>query len=308
MKPLILTDYGLCLKTRDRKLVLVNQDSGARKEWLPVDFPFDSILVENLGGFVTFPALRWLATNAVTLTALDFNGQVLACFLPDRPSNPHASIAQIAAYLDLSSRFEIARFVLESKLGREVPTSLVTWDDLLTYEAREAARFYGDLGITRDYPNARDPTNACLNYAFGLLASRSRLAVHRLSLDPGVGFLHAPQNYKSALVYDVMEPFRELTVKTALSVREGLNSRDYAEVFGHGLKLRPEGAHRMVSVFARAYPETEMERFMSRLTLRMKVASDRTLAPLAPGREERSSPARRTLGCRAGPRAASSTG
>lgn len=83
MKPLLLTDYGTCLKTRDRKLVLLNQDSGKRNEWFPVTFPHDSIIVENLGGFVTFPALRWLATNGVPLTCLDFNGAVLASCLPD---------------------------------------------------------------------------------------------------------------------------------------------------------------------------------------------------------------------------------
>jgi CRISPR/Cas system-associated endonuclease Cas1 len=271
MRPLLLTDYGLCLKTKERRLVLLNQDSGERKEWLPVDFPFDSIIVEHLGGFVTFPALRWLATNGVSLTALDFNGSVLGSWLPDYPINPHNRINQIAAYLNPTARLAIARFILEAKLGKPVPSAYRTWDDLLTFEGREANRFWADLGITRDYPSARDATNACLNYSFGLLASRARVAIHRLSLEPSVGFLHVPQNYKSALVYDTMEPFRSSTVKSALAVKRELNSRDFGEVFGHGLRLRPEGAHRLVQGFAKAFPEKEMGRFVERLALQCGV-------------------------------------
>jgi CRISPR/Cas system-associated endonuclease Cas1 len=280
MRPLLLTDWGTCLKTKDRRLVLLNQDSGERKEWLPVDFPFDSIIVEHLGGFVTFPALRWLATNGVSLTALDFNGTVLGQWLPEYPINPNARLAQIAAYLNPESRLAVARFILEAKVG-DVPSAYRTWDDLLTFEGRQAVRFWADLGITRDYPNARDPTNAAINYAFGLLGSRARLAIHRASLEPSVGFLHVPQNYKSALVYDVMEPFRAATVKTALAVKEKLNSRDFGEVFGHGLRLRSQGARRLVEGFARSFPEKELARFVERVVLRCS-----TSASAAPSRTE----------------------
>ena len=275
MKPLLLTTWGSCLKTHDRKLVLRNQDSGEEKEWLSVDFPYDSIIVENLGGFVTFPALRWLASNGISLTALDFNGKLLASYLPEVTFNPHARLGQIAAYLDLDSRIKIARFILESKLGKSVPIGLQTLDDLLTFEAREAVRFYADFGITRDYPNARDSTNAALNYAFGLLASRARFAIHRASLEPTVGFLHVPQKSKSALVYDVMEPFRSLTVRTALDVRSELTSRDFMDVYGIGLKLRPRGAQRLVTAFARTFPEKEMEHFVERVALRCDLAVSR---------------------------------
>lgn len=275
MKPLLLTTWGLCLKTHDRKLVLRNQDSGEEREWLPVDFPYDSIIVENLGGFVTFPALRWLASNGVSLTALDFNGKLLASYLPEVTFNPYARLAQTAAYLDSNVRTEIARFILESKLGKSVPRGLRSLDDLLTFEAREAVRFYAGLGITRDYPNARDPTNACLNYGFGLLASRARFAVHRASLEPTVGFLHVPQKSKSALVYDVMEPFRSLTVRTALDTKRLLTSRDFVDVYGVGLKLRPQGAQRLIAAFARAFPEKEMERFVERVALRCDLAASR---------------------------------
>ncbi|MCI4351506.1 MAG: CRISPR-associated endonuclease Cas1 [Thermoplasmata archaeon] len=268
VKPLLLTTYGTCLKTSERKLVLVNQDSGKRLEWSPSTFPYDSIVVENLGGFVTFPALRWLATNGISLTALDYSGGVLASYLPDWPINSRDRLAQLRACTEPAARIEVARFILEAKLNHPIPSSLRTIQDLLLYEAHEADRYWKSLGIVRDYPNARDPTNSTINYAFGLLESRARLAVHRLGLEPSVGFLHESQNYKSALVYDVMEPFRDDAVKVALAVRRKLTSRDFGDVFGHGVRLRPEGAHRLVREFGKSFRDDEMIRFTSRLALR----------------------------------------
>jgi CRISPR/Cas system-associated endonuclease Cas1 len=265
MKPLLLTTYGSCLKTQDRKLVLWNQDNGSRKEWSPGEFGYDSVITENLGGFVTFPALRWLATNGVSLTMLDFDGRPSISCLSDRPTSTKNRLAQIAAFVDATRRVNVARFILESKLGRPIPPTLRTIPDLLMYEANEAAKEWAALGITRDYPHARDPANACLNYAYGLLESRARLACHRAGLEETIGFLHTPQDSKDALVYDVMEPMRASVTATALKVRRALSSRDFGEVFGHGLRLRPEAAHRLVRDFARSFDEDSLSEFVANL-------------------------------------------
>jgi CRISPR-associated protein Cas1 len=294
MRPLLLTTYGSCLKTQDRKLVLWNQDSGERSEWSPSKFPYDSVVVENLGGLVTFPALRWLATNGVSLTALDFNGGVLASYLPESPANPRDRLAQLRAFDDPHARLGVARAILEAKLRKPVPSPLPTVNALLLYEAHEADRYWKELGIVRDYPDARDPTNSTLNYAFGLLESRARLAVHRLGLDPSIGFLHEPQNYKSAFVYDVMEPFRDSTVSIALKVKARLKHGDFVEVFGHGLRLRPEGAHRLVTEFARSFRDDEVQRFTTQLTLRFSTARPRM--PEIGGHTGSSRTPRRTAG------------
>lgn len=268
MRPLLLTDYGACLKTKDRALVLWNQDTGQRQTWAPAAFPYDSIVADHLGGFVTFPALRWLATNGVSLTALDFNGSVLGSWLPDYPTNARDRLAQYAAFLDPARRIEIARFVLEAKLGASVPPIYRTIADLLLYEGRKAEEYWGSLGITRDYPHARDPDNACLNYAYGLLESRARFACHRAGLEPSVGFLHEAREQKESLLYDLQEPFRDATTKIALRVRKELTARDFGEVFGHGLRLRATGARRLLEAFARSFSDRAMSDFTSRLTLR----------------------------------------
>ena len=194
MRPLLLTDWGTCLKTRDRKLVVSDQDSGTSRAYLPAEFRYDSVIVENLGGFVTFPALRWLASNGVSLTALGFNGEVLGQWLPEAPTNGPLRLAQLKAHLNPRERLRVARWVLKQKLGRNVREPARTVNDLLIIEAQEADRYWRSLGVTRDYPHARDPVNACLNYAYGLLYSRARLSIHRVGLDPTVGFLHVPRS------------------------------------------------------------------------------------------------------------------
>jgi CRISP-associated protein Cas1 len=283
MKPLLLTDYGTCLKTKDRALVLWNQDTGERREWTAAAFPFDSIIVDHLGGFVTFPALRWLSTNGVSLTALDFNGSVLGSWLPDHPTNARDRLAQYAAFLDPARRVSVARFILEAKVGRPVPPIYRTIPDLLLYEGRQADAYWSALGIKRDYPHARDPVNACLNYAYGLLESRARLACHRAGLEPSVGFLHEAREQKESLIYDLQEPFRDTATKTALAVRKELNARDFGEVFGHGLRLRADGARRLLEAFARSFSDRALTDFTSRLTLRFG-ASGRE-APTRQGRQ-----------------------
>jgi CRISPR/Cas system-associated endonuclease Cas1 len=283
MRALLLTDYGTCLKTRDRRLVLQNQDSGERKEWLPTEFGFDAVIAENLGGFVTFPALRWLASNGVSLTMLNFDGAPVACWLPDYPMNAANRLVQMEAFF--YRRLPVARFILEAKLGHAVPEPR-SINDLLTFEAREAERYWTTVGIVRDYPHARDPANACLNYAYGLLESRARLAIHRASLEPSIGFLHEWRERKPSLAFDLMEPFRAETTKIALGVKKELNSRDYGEVFGHGLKLRPEGAHRLVTAFSRAFSDKEMERFTSRLILQFGTSGHAACSSPGPRRSD----------------------
>lgn len=273
MRPLLLTDYGLCLKTRDRKLVLRNQDSGKTQEWLPRDFPYDSIVIHHLGGFLTFPALRWISTNGVSLTALDFNGSVLGSWLPDYPVIARDRLAQYEAFTDERRRVSVARFILETKLGHKVPPIYQTINDLLLYEARQADAYWSALGIVRDYPNARDLTNATINYASGLLLSRALLSCHRAGLEPSVGFLHEWREHKPSLCLDLMEPFRAKMVETALKVRAELKHTDFGEVFGHGLRLRPQAAHTLVTEFARSFSDRAMDAFTSRLTLQFGLSS-----------------------------------
>jgi CRISPR/Cas system-associated endonuclease Cas1 len=55
---------------------------------------------------------------------------------------------------------------------------------------------------------AVDPTNAILNYAYGVLEGPCRQALAAEGFDLACGFLHADQQYRDSLVYDLMESMR----------------------------------------------------------------------------------------------------
>lgn len=81
---------------------------------------------------------------------------------------------------------------------------------------------------------AADPSNAILNYLYGLLEAESRIALQTLSLDPGIGILHADQRSRDSLACDVMEPIRaavdqfvlDLIASRPLSLRDVIETRD----------------------------------------------------------------------------------
>lgn len=281
MKPLVLTAYGACLKVRAGRLVLFDQATHERQEWGPAEFPYDTVICDPLGGFVTFPALRWLAERGAVLSLLNFNGRPMLTAVPDHPINGRDRLHQMSAHLDDQKRLEIAKMILEAKTGRPVPGAIQTINGLLMWEAEHAKRYWNELGVIRDYPHARDPKNLAINYCFGLLESACRRSVHRLGLEPTVGFLHepqAPQAGKSAFVYDVMEPFRDSAVKVALAV--ALKRDDYYPMFGYGLRLRGPAAKRLAEGFGRAVSEQEILEWVKRLALRMGSPPSRDLSSL----------------------------
>lgn len=55
---------------------------------------------------------------------------------------------------------------------------------------------------------AVNPPNAILNYLYAVLESEARLALAKLGLDPGLGFLHMDSRTRDSLACDLMEPVR----------------------------------------------------------------------------------------------------
>ena len=62
--------------------------------------------------------------------------------------------------------------------------------------------------LTSSPRKAGTPGNAVLNYLYALLEAETRVAILTMGLDPGVGILHADQDARDSLVYDLMEPVR----------------------------------------------------------------------------------------------------
>jgi len=62
----------------------------------------------------------------------------------------------------------------------------------------------------------RDPINAMLSYGYAILEGHVTSALHRVGLDPYVGFMHTPFPGRRSLVMDLMEEFRPVIVDSAV--------------------------------------------------------------------------------------------
>lgn len=266
MRPLLLTDYGLSLRTRGGDLEVFNRTTNLSVRYPTKTLDFDTVIAHHLGGFVTWPALRWLANRGVSLFILDFDGKPIYSAMPDYPINGPLRLAQYHAHYDRRRRFELAKWIVSRKLGKPIPPTIRSLRRLLKFEADEAHDYFSKLGVRRDHYRARDVENALMNYGFGLLESAARRAVHARGLDPAIGFVHESNPWKSSLVYDVMEPFRAEVTTLALSEREKARTVD---TFKRGLRLRPETASRLVQKFEREFDETKVLAFVQEIERRI---------------------------------------
>lgn len=284
--PLLL--YGGVHQLRIRNRTLVHVDALAKTETVhELDGPsISEVVVEGSRGFVSIDALRWLARAGVPLISVDWDGRLLSVNLPDGPKNPHARIAQMRNYLDPDRRLRVASDIVRAKVRasylflRKIGADAegVAWSsigaprtigDLLALEGRVAGRYFAALGIERSYPVAKDRTSAVLNYSYSLLAARCLMEVHRQGLDPLIGLLHEPQNYKTAFVYDLQEPYRWLSDHVALSVLGEVKAAEFAERWGFGVRLRESAARKLVDLFSEKFDavESHFRRDVSHLAL-----------------------------------------
>ena len=110
-------------------------------------------------------------------------------------------------------------------------------------------------GRTRRPP--RDRMNAIMSFVYALLMNDCRSAVEACGLDPQVGFLHVLRPGRAALALDLMEEFRFLADRLALTLinRQQVSERDFIEREG-GAVLLEGNARKAVLV---AYQERKQE-------------------------------------------------
>lgn len=106
---------------------------------------------------------------------------------------------------------------------------------------------------TRTRRPARDPLNAALNYAYGLLLADTIRAVVSTGLDPHAGFLHSSGRNKPALALDLCEelraPIADSVVVGALNNGE-IKDADFATIEG-SVRLRDRGRAALLGAYER---------------------------------------------------------
>lgn len=98
-------------------------------------------------------------------------------------------------------------------------------DSVRGHEGRAAASYFGALRALlapewqfekRAYHPPPDPFNALLSFGYALLLKDVESAIHKVGLDPYLGFLHSPEDNRPSLALDLMEEFRPLLVDWAM--------------------------------------------------------------------------------------------
>ena len=99
--------------------------------------------------------------------------------------------------------------------------------------------------------------NALMSFIYALLMNDCRSAVEASGLDPQVGFLHVLRPGRAALALDLMEEFRFLADRLALTLinREQIGAADFVEREGGAVMLEGD-ARKTVLV---AYQERKQE-------------------------------------------------
>ena len=159
-----------------------------------------------------------------------------------------ADLAASLRALPVTSTLDALRGV-EGEAARQYFAALKL---LVRLDARSA--FQMD-GRTRRPP--RDRMNALMSFIYALLMNDCRSAVEASGLDPQIGFLHALRPGRAALALDLMEEFRFLADRLALTLinREQIDAEDFVLREGGAVMLEGD-ARKAVLV---AYQEKKQE-------------------------------------------------
>jgi CRISP-associated protein Cas1 len=242
MNPLYIDNQRVGLGVVKRSLYIKDLKTNTLIEkFEPRNIPYDSIFVQRPNGFVSFAALNWCVQHTVSLTVIDWKGNVLAQFLPEEPVSGELRIAQVQAYLDREKHLSIAKRIIETKLERQaqmlrdlsdsyssiqIPRmpAVTSKDEILlrNQEARFAEEYFAQLGLVceqigfkfrnrrsdrRNNMNAGDLVNGLLNYGYGFLKSYVRRSLNTVGLDNTIPFVHDLRKNRG-LVFDMMELWR----------------------------------------------------------------------------------------------------
>lgn len=116
---------------------------------------------------------------------------------------------------------------------------------------------------------AKDPFNAFLNYAYGILYSRVERALVIAGIDPYLGFLHRDDYNQLSMVYDFIEPYRihaETAVFRLFSAKKV--NMTHTDSITNGYSLNAEGKKLLAEYFV-DYLDNQTVRYNGRNLTRM---------------------------------------
>lgn len=258
MNPLYLDSLVTAVLVDNHELVIKDLTTKIKlHRFKPREIPYDAIIVQRTRGSISFSAIDWLVKNSVSITILDWLGNILGQFLPQEPISNKLKLAQYEAYTQRETHLKIARTIIKTKLERQkeflsslsknypidVPkiplVSPRSEDFMRNQEARYASDYFSQYSIvckelgqnfkgrtTKNNKNANDLVNACLNYGYSVLQTYVRRAINSIGMDNSLPFVH-DLGHSTGLVFDLMELWRTNIDYSVLETLERLHSIHY---------------------------------------------------------------------------------
>lgn len=94
----------------------------------------------------------------------------------------------------------------------------------------------------RSFRPAKDPFNAFLNYAYGVLYSRVEKVLVIAGLDPYIGFMHRDDYNMKSMVFDFIEPYRTYADEVVFKLFSAKKINDsHTDNITNGYSLNAEG-------------------------------------------------------------------
>lgn len=120
MNPLLISGFGTSISVDKRKLLINNKPDSVKMEFCPHQIPYDSIIIDGHTGNISFEALRWLMKHDVSVSMLNWNGDLLSVILPKEPVSSKLRISQYQMYLDGKSKSKIANIIIREKVAKSL--------------------------------------------------------------------------------------------------------------------------------------------------------------------------------------------
>lgn len=189
------------------------------------DIPFQglSCILLGPGASVTHDALRLLARHGTALVVTGDDGVRMYASMPFGPDQSLVARRQMACWIDLDRRVDLARRMYAWRLGEVLPVR-----DLAALRGIEGARVkemykltaqrYGVTWRGRNYdrsdPTRDDPPNQAINHAATAVLAAAQIATAATGGIPQLGFIHEDSGISFCL--DIADLFREaVTVPVA---------------------------------------------------------------------------------------------
>ena len=237
-------------------------------------------------------ALELALASDTPLAFVNGWGETLGWLAPQFGPRAGRHLAQAGAILDEDRRLDLAQRFVDGRLrnqrallrrlnrSRKAPKTLKSLAGinlmirrvrhekslaaLMGVEGRATALYWPALGRALKYgfrfsrrgrEGRLNPVNIMLNMTTHMLARDVTVCLQRAGLHPGLGMLHASDDYRDALVYDLMEEFRaplcESVVVTAINTR-AVSMDMFAPRSGGGKRMKPEATRALIRAYERA--------------------------------------------------------